>query len=50
MKREFDYGDLESVAKKLMDIIYRDVTVEDWGGWNRASLVTEAVNSVAFQD
>ena len=51
MKEAFDYGDLEQVAERVMSLIYAHVENETltWSPeWNRARVVTEAVQSVAF--
>jgi hypothetical protein len=51
VKTEYDYGDLEAVAKKVMDLVYEHAEELTWeSGWNRARVLTESVQSVAFPD
>jgi len=50
MRTIFDYGDLEAVAKKVLDSIFENLEGEwEFGpGWNRARIALEAVQGVAF--
>ena len=50
MKTEFDYGDLEKVAAKVMELVYEHTDVTFEPSWNRSRILTEAVQSVAFPD
>ena len=51
MKTPLDYGDLEKVAKKVLELVYANTDAFEWtSGWNQSRVMTEAVNSVAFPD
>ena len=52
MRTTFDYGDLEKVAKLVLDSVFQNLEGE-WAfvpGWNRARIALEAVQSVAFPE
>lgn len=51
MKTPLDYGDLEKVAKKVLELVYAHTEQFQWEpSWNQARVMTEAVNSVAFPE
>lgn len=51
MKTPLDYGDLEKVAKKVLELVYVHTDEFKWESqWNQSRVMTEAVNSVAFPD